>query len=69
MDSTVHYLFNLLPAAWQPYVVLVLLAAYLITKWRSASKSATIAGTPPTGGPKDVQPKKTLFGYAVEFFF
>lgn len=63
MDSTVHYLFDLLPAAWQPYVVLALIAAYVITKWRSAGKSAKI-----NDGKKDIE-KRTLISYAMEFFF
>ena len=65
MDTTVHYLFNLLPATWQPYVVLVLLAAYLITKWRSAQKSA-IMNKP--DAPKGIEKRSTL-SYIMEFVF
>ena len=64
MDAALTQLFNLLPAAWQPYVVLVLIAAYLITKWRSAQKSAKLNETK---GILAMKPNK--FAMVVEFLF
>ena len=39
MDEGLQYLFNLLPASWQPYVVLLLIVAYVVTKYRSEMKT------------------------------
>lgn len=42
MDSTIQYLYSLLPDQWKPYVVLVLLVLYVVTKLRSHQKSAEL---------------------------
>lgn len=47
VDSTLQYLFDLLPASWRPYVVLLLLVLYVITKWRSNQKTNFILSNPP----------------------
>lgn len=43
MDATIQAMYALLPAAYQPYVLLVLIAMYIVTKWRSNQKSADSA--------------------------
>lgn len=49
MDATLTQLFNLLPVAWRPYVVLFLIVAYVVTKWRSVQKSAQLKQQPKGG--------------------
>lgn len=43
MDATLQGLYALLPAQYQPYVLVGLIFLYAITKWRSHKKSAEIA--------------------------
>lgn len=42
MDATLQGLYDLLPAQYRPYVVLGLIVLYVITKWRSSSKTAQL---------------------------
>lgn len=41
----VKQLVDLLPEAWKPYVILGLIIAYVVTKWRSSSKTAELHQT------------------------
>ena len=67
MDAALTQLFNLLPVAWQPYVVLFLIAAYVITKWRSAQKSAKINETKGILCEQSMKPNK--FAMVIDFLF
>lgn len=39
MDSLITQLFNYIPESWRPYVAIVLLLAYFLTKWGSMKKT------------------------------
>lgn len=59
MDEAMKYLFGLLPVAWQPYIVLLLIVLYLVTKYRKSllTKNA----------PKDAA-QVGFFGKVLNFF-
>jgi len=42
MDEIVSSLFNFIPETWRPYVAILLLVLYVITKARSVAKSDKI---------------------------
>lgn len=65
MDAYIQSLFAMLPLAWQPYVVLFLIVAYVVTKWRSNKKSNVIAAQPQA---KDLH-TVGYFGKIVNFMF
>lgn len=42
MDAFLSGLIAMLPVGWQPYVIVLLIIAYVVTKWRSNKKTAFI---------------------------
>lgn len=63
MGDYLTQLFSLLPAAWQPYVVLFLIVAYVVTKWRSNNKTNLLSAA------KAPKAEIGMFGKIVDFLF
>lgn len=63
MDSVLSGLLAMLPVTWQPYVIVFLIVAYVVTKWRSNKKSAQLKAQKSVGRPVG------MFESVVEFLF
>lgn len=69
MDDFLTKMFNTLPVSWQPYVVLFLIVAYVVTKWRSNLKSDELNDRPKSLTCCSETGEKNFFGKMVEFMF